>query len=521
MLRSDEQSHVVVASGGGNILGQGSPNDDRELATGPGYFHAPCGTDGVQEILDGLAEARFTQRRVSPLYKLCEAGSEYAFTRLERNVSSDLLSLLRPRAKHSIKNHFRRSLVQVTRPCLALELHAFRCAYEAIYPQKGSSTPEIERKFLGRGPQERLGSLFKKFPVLGELWFRLIEQWCASLSELLERIAANKQKLSHFFFGGQSLGKILDLRPGLSDSHNKGRTVIRIQFQAGSVIYKPRRGRGEQEWYRFIAYLNAVSFRPKLKAARVLCVADFCWMQEVKFKPCKHQIAVRRFYKRLGGMVTAAYLLQAVDCHRDNIIACGEYPVLVDAETLWHVADEKTDLIDPLYGTGFLPTTFRRRSYQYRSSVLGRTSPGRHTPHVAGTPLYASSYENAFVSGFCQAWQCLLGTRKRRAALVRCLQRLGNQSWRWIYRSTAEYDRIIRASVQPAAMRSETNRNFLLTQLCARKAVDRFVIREEIVALRRLDVPYFSRRATQPLRLPNSHRAPSQIVRVLRHALHL
>ena len=75
-------------------------------------------------------------------------------------------------------------------------------------------------------------------------------------------------------------------------------------------------------------------------------------------------------------MIAAAYLLKAVDCHRDNLIASGEDPVLVDADALWHVspATKAQTPLDLLYRTGFFPNS-NPRSLQSRSSVLG---PGQH-----------------------------------------------------------------------------------------------------------------------------------------------
>src|SRR6266487_1873091 len=135
---SDEKSEIIVVAAGHNDCFV-------ELAESSQGQH--ISTRGVgrafQEMLDGLAELEFTPRRASPLQKLCQAGSEYGLRILERTVSLELLSLLRPRAKQRVKNHLQRILVQVTRPCLALELEAFRSAYQAIYPQQLFSAPEL------------------------------------------------------------------------------------------------------------------------------------------------------------------------------------------------------------------------------------------------------------------------------------------------------------------------------------------------------------------------------------------
>jgi lantibiotic modifying enzyme len=524
LISNEEFIAIVVAATSHSDFHRISTNHSREIFSRPRHFRFPHWASDLREMLNGLAELEFSLQQGSPLQKVCEAGSEYGLIALEKTVSSELLSLLRRKAKRRIKDDLRRILARVTRLCFALELNSFRCAYEAIYSQKVSSTPElIEKKFLGERPYDRLISLFKKFPVLPRLWSQLICQWCDSVSELLARVEGDKKRVSRVFFRGQPVGKIIDLRAGLSDPHNKGRTVMRVQFQAGSIIYKPRSGYGEQEWFSLVGYLNAASFRPKLTAARVLCRDGYCWMQELKFAPCKDQAGARRFYRRLGGMIAAAYLLKAVDCHRDNVIASGEYPVLIDAETLWHPPGNNKIMspLDGLASTGFLPSSSRRSSYHYRSSALVSTPPGKHTPYIAATPVRATGYEIEIVNGFSRVWRCLLGTKARRAAFTRRVQRLRGEERRRIYRSTGAYDAIMRASIQPAALRSGVDRDVLIARLCSRNAPPQSVIREQIDALRRLDIPYFIERATAGLGVPEHNAAPAEITEALRRAVRL
>ncbi len=496
--------------------------DYREISSGPKPFHRQGWPRGVRQMLNGLGEVEFRLRRASPLQQLCGAGSEYGIKRLEEKLSSDVLPLLRPRPKQRVKTHLRLILARATRPCVALELDAFRRVYWAVCPEQTASTLTLEKTFLRQGPYDRLLSLFSNFPILPKLWCCLIDQWCDSISELLARVDADKDTLSRVFFRGQPVGEIVDVRPGLSDPHNNGRTVMRVQFQAGSLIYKPRSGHGEREWFRLIAYLNSMSFRPRLSAARVVCRRGYCWMEEIKFRSCKDRTEGRRFYRRLGGMIAAAYLLDAVDCHRDNVIASGEHPVLIDAEALWHGSEEKkTNCVDALHATGFLSATGRRSSYQYRSSLLGRTSPGAHTPHVGGTPLEARNFVDIIVAGFRQAWYCLLGTKERRVAFVRYLRNRPSRGYRRIYRSTAEYDAIIQASVQPAAMRDDNERNRVIAQSFLRNGAGQIITREEINALRRLDIPYFARTSSSGPRLPTDTLVPAELIEALRRGVHL
>jgi lantibiotic modifying enzyme len=421
-----------------------------------------------------------------------------------------------------LKDNLQRVLTRATRPSFALELNAFRRAFEAIYSEKGTATRErIERSFLEKPPYHRLISLFKNFPVLAKLWSLLISQWRDQIAELLLRFSADRVALSRTFFATRPIDKIADIRLGLSDPHNKGRTVMLLRCKDGSIIYKPRSGYGEREWFSFIRYLNARSLRPKLRAARVLCRDGYCWMEEIRFAPCKDHAAAHRFYKRLGSLIAAAYRLKAVDCHRDNVIAAGEYPVLFDAEALWHVS-RKTRIqspLDALYETGFFPSDNRRSSWQYRSSVLGKTTTGQHIPRIGAKPLSAARYKREIVNGFSRAWRCILGTPEKRAAFVRWVRRRRAIERRWIYWPTANYDRIRRASIQPTALRSGIERDILIARSCARSAVSPALIRAEIEALTRLDIPYFTRKIEQGSFYDERNVLPD-VLKALRRAVH-
>jgi lantibiotic modifying enzyme len=418
-----------------------------------------------------------------------------------------------------LKRYLERTLARVTRPCFALELAAFRFAYEAINSQ-GAPSPEVfKRRFVGDKPSDGLFPMFKKFPVLARLWSQLISQWCDQTAEVLLRFEADRHAISHFLFRGQRIGPIIDLCGGLSDPHNRGRTVMLLRFEAGSIIYKPRPGNGEQEWFTFLHWMNARSFRPKLKPARVLLRDGHCWMEQIEFAPCRDHAAASRFYRRLGGMIAAAYLLRAVDCHRDNMIASSEYPVLVDAEVLSHAPKKKTESpLEILFRTGFVPNPERWSGLQFRSSVLGKTTAGHHIPRICAKALNAARYEREIAEGFSRAWRCIIGTRDRRAAFVRWLRRLRSFRHRWICRSTESYDAIRRASIAPAALRSGIERDTLIARLCWRTGLPPAVMLEEIEALKRLDIPYFSRRIKKP-RLPEKQLAPRQVIEALRSTL--
>jgi lantibiotic modifying enzyme len=474
----------------------------------------------LRRMLNALEDLAFNSKQGSPLAILCEAGARFGWHEFEAAISPELLALLSERAKRRLRRDLQRILERTTRPCLELERRSYHLALAAIGLLETTTDPKFpEHKFLGEKPSERLFSLFRKFPVMPRLWFQLISQWRDQLVELLARLAADRAALSRTFLGSQPVGPIVDLRCGLSDPHNKGRTVMLLQFAADAVIYKPRPGDGEWEWASLLQGMNAQSFQPKLGAARVLRRNGYCWMERIEPSPCKEGPGAIRFYRRMGGIIGAACLLRTTDCHRDNIIAAGEHPVLIDAEALCHLSSETKAQtpVELLFRTGFLPGS-NRRGLQSRSSVLGHAITGPHVPRIRARALRAAEYEDQIVEGFRRAWRCLLGTGSRRTAFIRRVRRICSRQRRWIYRPTEQYAAISRASIQPPALRSGIERELLIARLCARGTVPAKVIHGEIAALRRLDIPYFVRRTKGPVSFDKGI-VPTDLIKALRRAL--
>jgi len=287
--------------------------------------------------------------------------------------------------------------------------------------------------FLREHPSYRLSSLFRRFPVLPRLWILAISQWRDHVVEVVNRLRKDGNAISHCFFEGRPLGLIRDLRPGLSDPHHGGRSVTLVEFDCGRLIYKPRSERSETMWFELLAWMNRHGFGPKLRLMRILERQSYSWMEFAEATSCKDEAGVRRFYQRLGGMIAAAYLLKAVDCHRENVIAAGEHPVLVDIDALWHVSPvtKTQSLRDVLYRTGFFPNT-RRRSLQSRSSVLGWSRTGNHLARIDGRAVAATDYVEEIVDGFSRGWNCMVGTARRQAALRKKLGQVRARPRRWI-----------------------------------------------------------------------------------------
>jgi lantibiotic modifying enzyme len=191
----------------------------------------------------------------------------------------------------------------------------------------------------------------------------------------------------------------------------------------------------------------------------------------------------------------------------------------VEVDALWHVSPltKTQSLATVLYRTGFFPNS-RRRSLQSRSSVLGLATTGKHLARIAGRPVEASDYAKEIICGFSRAWDCLMGTSRRRSFFAKKLRQIRRQPRRWIYLATEKYAAILRASVSPSALESEEARKALITRLCSRSSVKPALIRAEVRALTQLDLPYFVRQTDETMPAEKSA-MPSELPEAIQSTL--
>ena len=373
-----------------------------------------------------LAESCATPVGKNVLEDACAVGVRYARSSLR--VRRGRLEQLAPRALRSFELHLHDRLRSATAPSLTLYLEAARHAAQA----------------LGWGGNERanLRQVFAAFPVLPRLWLVLISDWRDAVTEFLRRLASDRRAIERTLCRRRSTGRVVDLRAGLSDPHCGGRTVIEVRFRFCSLIYKPRAGDGEQAWFDCLSWMNGRGFTPRFRTLRVLRRRDHCWMEHTTPTPCRSAAAVRRFYRRLGGMIALADRCGAVDCHRENLIAAGEHPFLVDAETLLQTARDESESLPRILRTGFLPLPVGAPGAEYRASALS-IEPGSHAPAHGESRCDPADYEDELATGFRLAQSIFSGSAAAREAFARRLAKLEQFRWRRIFRPTVDLRRAV------------------------------------------------------------------------------
>jgi type 2 lantibiotic biosynthesis protein LanM len=231
-------------------------------------------------------------------------------------------------------------------------------------------------------------TFFKEYPVLARLAATAIDSWVEVNGEFLSRLASDRCEIQKTFHDEIELGKVVTVQSNLSDRHHNGRSVIIVEFASGlKLVYKPKSLNLEQSYIKLLAWLNKHKIPLPFKLFKVINRSTYGWVEFVETLPCSDEKEVKRYYKRAGILLCLAYILEATDLHFENLIACGEYPMLIDLETLMHPREQEIEKLDAsenaqilanqqmwhsVIRTGLLPRwQFGSKKWSYDSTGFG------------------------------------------------------------------------------------------------------------------------------------------------------
>jgi type 2 lantibiotic biosynthesis protein LanM len=409
------------------------------------------------------------------------------------------------------------------------------------------------KQFVSDLLHDGMASLFARRCVLARLVARLIENWIESLNELLHRLDTDWQLLHERFpahvgaHGDARDDFVAQATAGLSDRHHGGRSVASFVFASGrSMIYKPRSVALESALQTFLQWCNDTQELPH--AFKTLTVVDrgaYGWMERIESAEFTAADGGHNFYHRLGMLLCILRVLRATDCHRDNLFAAGEHPVLIDAEALMH-PEVRADVLgrhvpaavsidsrfrDSVLRTGMLPRwdfiddnttavdvsaiggspalepertlrwTAINTDFMHRGYVRDAAVTFTNVPRSDGRVLDPADHVNDLVSGFESAYDLLLRHRDALLAGSGPLAPFRSVAARFVFRPTHIYYRVLEQSLAPA-IRTGIDRSITIdvlsrTFLTAPTQPAAWPLaRAEAEAIERIDIPYFSAQTT-------------------------
>lgn len=413
---------------------------------------------------------------------------------------------------------------------------------------RGAAEPprDAYQAFVDRMRTAGLDSLAADYPVLAGLNRRVTELWIEAVSELVARLERDRDQIGLVFARGAPLGPVVAVDTGLSDPHRGGRMVAGLTFASGlRLAYKPKDLGSERAFNDLLRWCNEHGAPLAMRTLTVLERPGYGWVEWVERAPCADDEAASRYYRRAGMLLCLVYALAGSDCHRDNLIAAAEHPMLVDTESLMHprarVAGELTgawalardQLISGVLGTCMLPSwqvagvlspehacdisalhtvsdqelVLRAPIWEHINSDGMTLTTGSLThPLPANQPLVGErrlrleDHAGELLGGFERFYAFLLEHRDALLATDGPLQSLFGQPVRFLYRSTRVYGALHDQLRDPAYLRDEDATRALLERLHGIADDEdepghprwRALVESEIEAMAQLDVPLFT-----------------------------
>ncbi|HUP22346.1 MAG TPA: type 2 lanthipeptide synthetase LanM family protein [Thermoanaerobaculia bacterium] len=393
--------------------------------------------------------------------------------------------------------------------------------------------------FLSDCRHDPLSELYLRYPVLARQTSRVLAQWLAWSSELLERLRADREALDQSFAvddveGG--LGALVGVRSGLSDRHHDGRRVLALRFGSGRrLAYKPRSIGPETALRAVLDWCLVQGLEPAPYAPRTLPRAGYGWVEWIESEELVDDDEARGYYRRSGVLVAIAFALRGEDLHGENLVATRRGPVVVDPEVLLqpqrermttgegeHAADASrttclaTGLLTALQPDGReirelggLRAPRERRVERRLWSGVGtdemscRTAPTPaeplpSVPFLRGEPVAAESHASELREGFERGYRFLLDRRTAFLSPDGPLSALHDTPVRVLFRSSQEYGRVVALMGLPRNQRSGIAGSFLMEamlgafQAHAERPATWPLVRAERAAMEARDIPWFS-----------------------------
>jgi type 2 lantibiotic biosynthesis protein LanM len=400
-----------------------------------------------------------------------------------------------------------------------------------------SRSTSIYDQYISKELNNGLVRLFDDYPVLGRRLANRTALWTEAQIEMVNRLARDLPMLITVFFGGVRPGRLNRVQSRASDFHCRGRATAILTFESGDkIVYKPKSVGMEKAFNTFVKALNLRQAPVDFPVLTVLDKYSYGWVEYVEFKPCADEAAAKRYYRRVGALLSVLYLLHASDYHLGNVIASGEYPIPIDHECLLSpgaqlLLQRGDELLQEYQWAQHSVCTIGILPYRSDNSTPDLSVLGDHCKiasfarahctdvntdgmkltaqrdislhhesvlHSSSGLICAHHYVTEIVTGFTATYRFLIDCRKRIGDANELLRFFRGQKARLINRRSSYYVEILERASTPVNQRAGFQFSREIERL-ARMYVDWVIILPDIQklmaiereALMREDIPLF------------------------------
>lgn len=367
---------------------------------------------------------------------------------------------------------------------------------------------------------KNLEAIYGKYGALKEVWCETVTNTFQSMNLLLDRLRQDCSIISsNFSIPKLETSKITDFEP-VGDPHKGLQQTTRIRMARSNndcyeFYYKPRNLKVDIGYDKFITWWNKRSVIQH-KVAKVIDCGAYGWAESISSGTCRSREELCRFYLRYGSIVAFSFIFASVDFHMENVIAAGEYPVLVDLETLFSCVFKgkaKHPIHYHLYKSLLLPThclfgamelspLSADEQNKISTEVLKKPDTKNIYMKMAAEKLELKAhknqatlndkkivfydYEKNIVEGFERTLNFIIKNKK--TILMRLKASFKNAQIRLLTRSTLNYSNILYNQYHPNNLYRS---NDAARHKLALSIFDVNILASEIAQIRHGDIPVF------------------------------
>ncbi|MDQ0216370.1 type 2 lantibiotic biosynthesis protein LanM [Oikeobacillus pervagus] len=421
-------------------------------------------------------------------------------------------------------------LLNIASRSIILELNVSKLREELV-----GETPEDRFKSFVIQKARNIDSLlefYKEYAVLTRFLITRTDYFLENIQSLLVRLEKDWPTLKSEF--GIDSEALLEINIGQGDTHQKGNTVIKLVFEDGKeMMYKPKPLAIASAFNQFIKWIASERETLSLPTYKIIDSGEYGWEERITPKGCISKEEVSRFYFRFGSLAGLMYLLNGADMHFENLIAHGEYPYLIDLETIFHQYPKldfpdsseiklKYKQADSVIGTGLLPQTLFQNSdgkgldfsaLNGKEQVLpfkvlsldqvntdnmvyslkaAKSQGASNLPSLNGVPVQPHDYLSDIVAGFQDMMQFFLENKERIVRDDGPLSLFKGLKIRIVARATQQYSHFLLESTHPDYMRDAIYLEKLFERMWYYPYLDKRIVKHEVRDLLQRDVPYFA-----------------------------
>lgn len=455
------------------------------------------------------------------------------FKKLDKGVLSDELL--------ACPEEFWKQIIDV------LNFKVYRNLYKSIIFEIGYLKKEGSLK--GETSEERMQYFLREY-IENEAWVKdFYREYCAVVSmtanileaelryiqEVLIHVKKHRTEIEETLHIRVKSGSLKRLRLGKGDVHQNGKSVVILEMnEQEKLLYKPHELAIDERFAGLLFWLRErIPGFHDFKVPQVVTTAQYGFTEFVEYKECKEQEGIKRFYERIGELLAVLYSLNSSDIHYENMIACGEYPVLIDLETLIHplVYGKKKKNDKGAYSQaqkvysrsvttiGMLPTylkgnlevgglgAVKAQKSTFKTEYLvdaGKDSvhverqyfsilPEQNNPVWNGKAADSMRYTAEIKAGFIRVYRFVEAHKEEYFAYL--AEKFTGCTGRLVLRPTLFYSQLLNLSLHQEFTRKEAERRLILYRTVKEKYKEYpDVARAEHKDLMRGNIPYFSYR---------------------------